>query len=70
MFYLNIYGTIRSFSFEKIGWLKLIFLVFLVIVTIPIKVILELIAIMWAWITPKNEFVIIDKNICTVSETV
>jgi len=61
--YMSIYGTIRSFSVEKIGWLKLIFLVFLVIVTLPIKIVLELFAILWAWVTPKNTFVVVDKNI-------
>lgn len=66
---MSIYGTIRSFSVDKIGLLKLIFLVFLVIVTFPIKIVLELVAIIWALVTPKNAFVVVNKNVRpTVSE--
>lgn len=63
--YMNLYGTLRSYTYSvnHVGIGKLLLLTILGFVVQPIKYILEIIAILWGLITPKNEFVIVNKNV-------
>ena len=62
---MNLYGTLRSYSYSAnhVGIGKLLLLSILGFAVQPIKYILEIIAILWGLITPKNEFAIVDKNV-------
>ena len=60
---MNFYGTIRSFVSNKGKISKIVFMICCGIVVQPVKVILEIVAILWGLFTPKNEFVVVDKNI-------
>jgi hypothetical protein len=63
--YMNLYGTLRSFVYNerRVGIVKLIFLSILTLAIQPVKYIFEIIAILWGLVTPKNEVVIVDKNV-------
>jgi egghead protein (zeste-white 4 protein) len=62
---MNLYGTFRSYTYsaKHVGIGKLLVLFILGFVVQPFKYILEIIAILWGLVTPKNEFAIVDKNV-------
>ncbi|XP_046643232.1 beta-1,4-mannosyltransferase egh-like isoform X2 [Daphnia pulicaria] len=63
--YMNLYGTFRSYTYsaKHVGIGKLLLLFILGFVLQPFKYILEIIAILWGLMTPKNGFAIVDKNV-------
>nr|CAH0112427.1 unnamed protein product [Daphnia galeata] len=63
--YMNLYGTLRSYTYSvnHVGIGKLLLLTMLGFAVQPVKYSLEIIAILWGLVTPKNEFAIVDKNV-------
>lgn len=61
--YMNLYGTLRSYSIKDAGIAKVLLVTILGFAVQPIKFVLEVTAILWGLITPKNEFVVVDKNV-------
>lgn len=63
MLYMNLYGTLRSYCIKdaKIG--KVLLVSILGFAVQPLKLVLEVTAILWGLITPKNEFAVVDKNV-------
>ena len=59
--YMGIYGILRSFNVREIGWLKFLFLIGAQLAIIPIKIVLELIAIMWGLCSSKDHFFVVNK---------
>lgn len=62
---MNLYGTLRSYTYSvnHVGIGKLLLLTMLGFAVQPVKYSLEIIAILWGLVTPKNEFAIVDKNV-------
>lgn len=60
---MNLYGTLRSYSIKDAGIAKVLLVTILGFAVQPIKFVLEVTAILWGLITPKNEFVVVDKNV-------
>lgn len=62
---MNLYGTFRSYTYSAnhVGIGKLLLLSILGFAVQPFKYILEIIAILWGLMTPKNDFVVVDKNV-------
>jgi hypothetical protein len=66
--YLYIIGTIRSFPLARYGFLRFILRIICTIMTIPLAVSCELIAIPWALFSDKSQFFVIDKQITSMFE--
>lgn len=61
VFYMGLFGAVRSFSIQRFGRLKVAWYVLLVVLITPVKIVLELAAVLWALFTPKNKFVVVNK---------
>ena len=59
--YMGIYGILRSFDVREIGWFKFLFLIVAQFALIPIKVVIELVAIVWGLCSSKNHFFVVNK---------
>ncbi len=58
------FGLYRSFSVHRFGVPKLVALLLAGIVVMPIKVVIEVAAIMWALLTPnKHTFFVVKKDL-------
>ncbi len=66
--YLYIIGTIRSFPLARYGWLHFILRIICTIMTIPLAVLCEIIAVPWGLFSDKSQFFVIDKHITSIIE--
>jgi hypothetical protein len=60
--YLFIIGTIRSFPLIRYGYLHFILRIVCVIFTIPLAASCEIIAILWALLSDKRQFHVVNKQ--------
>lgn len=60
--YLYFIGALKSFSFRKFGYLKLISCILGAVCTIPFVIIIENIAVIWGFFTNKHSFYVVKKS--------
>lgn len=61
-FYLYIFGIFKSFELSKIGYLKYTIILAAALLTIPLKVIIEIMAVVWGLFTNKHRFFVVQKQ--------
>nr|XP_027200168.1 beta-1,4-mannosyltransferase egh-like [Dermatophagoides pteronyssinus] len=62
-FYLYIFGVFKSFKIEKIGYCKYSVIMAAAFLTIPLKALIEIIAVIWGLLTNKHRFFVVQKQI-------
>ncbi|OQV21824.1 Beta-1,4-mannosyltransferase egh [Hypsibius exemplaris] len=60
--YMFMFGALKSFPFRRLGLLKGIFSIIGAVLFIPVNVVVENIAVIWALFSEKHQFYIVDKN--------
>ena len=61
--YLYVYGTFRSFSIRKFGLKKVVMYLFMGLMLIPLKILIEMAAVFWGIMTPKHKFFVVKKDV-------
>ncbi|RWR99855.1 beta-1:4-mannosyltransferase egh-like protein, partial [Dinothrombium tinctorium] len=61
--YMYIFGVLKSFSLMRIGLLKFILCIAGALLTIPVNIIFENIAIIWGITTNKHKFYVVQKQL-------
>ncbi|KPM08486.1 beta-1,4-mannosyltransferase egh-like protein [Sarcoptes scabiei] len=61
-FYLYIFGVFKSFSINKIGFPRYILILIASLLTMPLKAIIESIAVIWGMATDKHQFFVVEKQ--------
>ena len=60
--YLSIYGTFRSFDIKKVGLFKILFYLVIGILVSPIRIVVEILAVLWGITAPKHKFFVVKKD--------
>ena len=61
--YMYVYGTLRSFNVRRVGAFKVLMYVLMGIVITPVKILIEILAVMWGLVTPKHKFFVVKKGL-------
>jgi beta-1,4-mannosyltransferase len=61
--YFQIFGTFKSLSFHRYGFLEVSLAVIGSICTIPLKIVVENTAVIWGLLTNKHQFYVINKKL-------
>ena len=66
--YLFIIGTVRSFPLVRHGYMHFILRIICTILTIPVAALFEIVAILWALLSDKRQFHIVNKQVASKIE--
>ncbi len=61
--YLHNIGIVRSFPLARLGYIYFISLIIFTIFVIPLSASCDIIAVLWALISDKNQFYVINKQV-------
>ena len=61
--YMYIFGVIKSFSLNRLGFKKFLICVIGALLTIPFNIIVENVAVLWGFFGPKHKFYVVQKDI-------
>lgn len=69
-FYMYIFGVIKSFRVDRVGWLRMIMYVVVALVTMPFNFLVENLAVLLGLIGNKHKFYIVNKLIGNANSVV